>query len=98
MAVLWNMPEFLSNICMEHHTEALDEIENDKNIHIVRVVSGINEMRFPYQINPRYRLGLEQEVLDSLINLGMSQSELRALLTEVRELSDMATNMIEFTS
>ena len=84
----------LSNICMEHHTEALDEIENDKNIHIVRVVSGINEMRF----NPRYRLGLEQEVLDSLINLGMSQSELRALLTEVRELSDMATNMIEFTS
>tara|TARA_B100000683_G_scaffold211068_2_gene205757 strand:- start:3020 stop:3391 length:372 start_codon:yes stop_codon:yes gene_type:complete len=94
MAVLWNMPEFLSNICMEHHTDALDEIEDDQNIHIVRVVSGVNEMR----ANPRYRIGLEQEVLDSMVNLGMNQSELRSLMTEIRELAEMAENMIEFTS
>lgn len=87
---LWNLPEFLLGVTMEHHGIDLSSDAKQDELHIIRVVSGLNQMR----TNPFYPLELEAEVELSAKALSLSPQRVKALVSEVREYADKATLLI----
>ncbi len=86
MAISWELPEFLVTMSMEHHQEALPTDGDYQEVHVVRVVSGLNEL----QRNPHYREGLEDEVRESAEALKLSNFRLRAISSQVKLFYDQA--------
>ncbi|MDP7039746.1 MAG: HDOD domain-containing protein [Myxococcota bacterium] len=80
MAISWELPEFLVMLAMEHHQVDLPSGADYQELHMVRVVSGLNEL----QRNPHYRTGLEDEVRSSADTLGLSNFRLRAISSQVK--------------
>jgi HD-like signal output (HDOD) protein len=80
MAISWELPEFLITLCMEHHQRDLPLEGDYKELHVVRVVSGLNEL----QRKPDYRTGLEDEVRASAEALKITNLRLRAISSQVK--------------
>lgn len=77
LAVAWKLPDFVVRACSDHHGKA-DTADRDLNI--IRVVSGLNEIR----LNAQHRSDLAGEVRQSARSLGMDAFKLRAVATELK--------------
>ena len=86
MAISWELPEFLVTMSMEHHQADLPTDGDYQEVHVVRIVSGLNEL----QRNPHYREGLEDEVRQSAEALKLSNFRLRAISSQVKLFYDQA--------
>jgi putative nucleotidyltransferase with HDIG domain len=75
----WRLPSYVQDICQYHHEHQIGDEEHD--LHIVRVVSGIDEIR----LNPYHRMGLGGQVMASADALQLTPFQLRALLMAIRE-------------
>jgi HD-like signal output (HDOD) protein len=82
----WDLPDFLMDICLEHHGANIAATPDREDLHIIRVVSGINAMR----IDPFYPLGLQNEVEESARALGLRQRQLGALFNDIRQFAQKA--------
>ena len=83
----WNLPEFLLEICQRHH--GVDDLgeQATPELHVVRVASGLDEIR----TNPAYRPELADEVSESLSALGVSSTRIKALATELAFFAENAS-------
>ena len=86
VADAWSLPIQVSSCLTDHHLSEVPETEQYDVVHVVRVVSGLNEMSF----NAQHRSQLEQEIASSAKVLGVDYYRLRTLATEVREADERA--------
>ncbi len=85
MAEEWKLPAHVARVCAEHHAPKAS-VKDDRELHIVRVVSGIAEMR----LEPSWPFERMNEVQESATALGMDRFKLRAASTQVREFAAKA--------
>lgn len=85
MAQEWSLPAHVARVCAEHHAPKAS-VKEDRELHIVRVVSGIAEMR----LEPTWPFERMNEVQESATALGMDRFKLRAASTQVREFAAKA--------
>lgn len=81
-AKAWGLPEAVVAICGEHHAQSFAP-RHGVELQMVVAVSGLEEMRN----DPMHREGLDAEVTSALSLLGMQKFQVRALITELTELS-----------
>jgi putative nucleotidyltransferase with HDIG domain len=86
LSEIWQLPSFVHSICATHHEEALAADVDHVEHHIVRVVSGINEIRS----NPRHKDTVLSEVHHSNAALGIDQFRLRAVARQIKDFSAKA--------
>ncbi len=85
-ATAWNLPDFVIDACARHH-EVPEARSRDLNI--IRVVSGLDELC----VNPQFRNGLEGEVRQAAVALGLDGFALRALATERSRYASTAASL-----
>ncbi len=88
MAGEWKLPANVQRACAEHHAPKATPAE-DRELHLIRVVSGIAEMR----IEPAWPFERMAEVQESATGLGFDRFRLRAVSTQVRELAAKAEQL-----
>lgn len=86
LSEIWQLPSFVQSICSTHHAEALPNDVDHVEHHIVRVVSGINEIRS----NPRHKDTVLSEIEHSNAALGIDQFRLRAVARQIKDFSAKA--------
>ena len=82
----WRLPEFVLEICMNHHGAVSAKDAEQSELHAIRLVSGLNELR----CNPRHPTNLVEEVTGSARALRLSAKQLRALVADLHEFADKA--------
>jgi len=85
----WELPEGVVTICAAHHYVNIPAGPEHEAMHIVRVVSGLNETRR----NPRYRDGLEAEIEGSVAALGIRNRRLRVLARQVEHFAEQTESL-----
>ncbi len=75
----WNLPEYLVEICLEHHSQLQEGAQHSEELHLVRVTSGILQQGS----NPHRREALEEEIDTSVAILRLDASRLAALRAEL---------------
>jgi len=84
MAHSWHLPRHVIDICTEHHELEPPGDVKMYEVHAVRVVSGVNQMR----INPIYRKDLELEIDISARALGLQDDFLAETVDHIREFAE----------
>ena len=88
MAQEWKLPQHVQRACAEHHAPKTSAKE-DRELHLVRVVSGIAQMR----LDPSWSFELMNEVQQSAAELGIDRFRLRATSTQVRAFAAKAEGL-----
>jgi len=86
----WGLPEGIIEMCTLHHDGHLNGEPRHVPLHVVRVVSGLDELRW----NPNHRDALSDEIEASIEVLGLDGRQVRALASDVREMSRKATALL----
>ncbi|MBI5545816.1 MAG: HDOD domain-containing protein [Deltaproteobacteria bacterium] len=92
MAQEWKLPAHVERACAEHH-QPKATVKEDRELHIIRVASGIVEMR----LEPAWPFERMNEVQQSANELGLDRFRLRATSTQVREFAAKAQAMAKAT-
>jgi HD-like signal output (HDOD) protein len=82
----WDLPDFLMEICLEHHGASIAATPDREDLHIVRVVSGLNAM----STDPFHPTRLGEEVEESARALGLRPRRLGVLVNDIREFAQKA--------
>ena len=77
----WSLPRPLSSICEDHHQPEIPVGADHANLHLVRVVSGLNALRAGMPCSA----AMEDELGQSLQALRLDRFQVRALATQIRE-------------
>ena len=85
----WELPSFLYSTCLHHHDDKVPVGSEYTDLHTIRIVSGLNVLR----IRTNFDEGLVREVRRSAMALGMTEQQLRALNTQVREYAEQVAEM-----
>jgi HD-like signal output (HDOD) protein len=83
----WALPAGLTAVCLGHHDRAVPAAEDHLELHFVRVVSGLRQLRVAPAIDP----GLPEQIEQSLRVLALDPFRFRALDTQLVELADRTT-------
>ncbi|HEX4460930.1 MAG TPA: HDOD domain-containing protein [Polyangia bacterium] len=87
MHVAWSLPEYLLTACRQHHDENLADSAETRVLHVVRVASGLNELR----TMPSLAAVRAPALCQSLRTLGLE----RTGLTVIREQLDHFAQKVE---
>ncbi len=85
----WSLPPFFIGLCDSHHGLRGTELLPDRDFHIVRLVSGMNEIR----VNPRYLPGLIPDVQESADALGLTPQLILYVASQLKEYADRADQL-----
>ena len=77
----WKLPPAVTRACEEHHVVDLDASPENREVHLVRVVSALDE----FSCNPRYRASLPTELDRSVQAMQLQPRHLRILAKALRE-------------
>jgi len=80
----WQLPAFLAGICRRHHDDEVIAADDNTELHVIRVVSGLNALRISANFDKR----LTRQVCASVQALGMDPLQLRELTSKIREASE----------
>ncbi len=85
----WSLPEFFAHLCASHHgaIDAAQPVEPD--FHVVRLVSGMNEIR----VNPRYLPGVIDDVAASAAQLQLTGPAITYVLTQLGQYGERADQL-----
>ncbi|MCC6748528.1 MAG: HDOD domain-containing protein [Deltaproteobacteria bacterium] len=86
MALRWQLPAFVADLIVDHHGLELPALPENYAAHVVRLVSGMNEVR----TNPRFRWDLEEELDASARALTMDGVALHKVAATLREAAERA--------
>jgi HD-like signal output (HDOD) protein len=88
----WGLPATVGLVCRVHHDNQLPRALDrraEATLHIVRVVSGMDEVR----VSPWHRLGTTSQLLASANALELNAMAMRALFLQIKEARDRAMTM-----
>jgi HD-like signal output (HDOD) protein len=80
----WALPAFLTAACVRHHDPIVETDPELVEVHLVRVASGLRQLRNAPEVPPTLPLEIEQ----SMLALGLTPFEFRALDTELTEVAE----------
>jgi HD-like signal output (HDOD) protein len=86
----WHLPEAVRDVCLGHHGTAAELKSLPRAVHLVRIVSTLDELR----TNPYHPVHAREELLLSLRALGIGPTQLRPIHTEVRAMSEKAGRIV----
>lgn len=86
LATFWDLPGFVSYLCLQHHHPAPEPGKAHEVLHLVRVASALGEARH----NPLHRPDLERELFWSAAALGLDREGLQCLAQKLAEAKDGA--------
>jgi HD-like signal output (HDOD) protein len=86
----WHLPEAVRDVCLGHHGTAAELQSLPRAVHLVRIVSTLDELR----TNPYHPVGAREELLESLRALGIGAAHLRPIHAEVRAMSEKAGRIV----
>ncbi len=81
IARVWKLPPAVTRACEQHHVVDLDATPENLEVHLVRVVSALDE----FSCNPRYRASLPTELDRSVQAMDLKPRHLRILAKAMRE-------------
>ncbi len=87
----WKLPPWLVRICREHHEPRGEAKPVPKELHVVRVVSAMAEMR----IHPRWAARRVDDVQESAAALGLDRFQVRAASSQIGQLVGKAEAMLK---
>lgn len=88
----WGLPATVGLVCRVHHDNQLPrdlDRRAEATLHIVRVVSGLDEVR----VSPWHRLGTTSQLLSSANALELNAMAMRALFLQIKEARERAMTM-----
>jgi putative nucleotidyltransferase with HDIG domain len=85
----WDLPEYLQRIIKEHHRVGLPADPGYDELHLIRVVSGLNEIRS----NPWHGEFVPHEVMQSVDVLGLPFRQLRVIVNTIKDFAQKAGSM-----
>jgi HD-like signal output (HDOD) protein len=86
----WQLPDYLRELCAEHHAQTCPLTDDTRELHLVRVVSGLYALRARTQ--PIERVG---ELANSLVTLAFTPAQVRAIDTGLRSRATQARQILE---
>jgi HD-like signal output (HDOD) protein len=86
----WHLPAAVREVCLRHHAPAAELVDAPVALHLVRLASGLDELR----TNPHARSGLEFELADSLRALSVSPEALWPMHHEVHGYAERAARIV----
>lgn len=86
----WRLPSFLHTIIEKHHQRDLGDETALREVHLVRLVSGLSEMRR----NPLHRVELEAELRESIAVLHVENAELLVLDKQLNQFTKNAEALV----
>ena len=89
MHATWKLPAFSALICKHHHEPQLDAKEEFADLHMIRVVAGLNQLRWGY-VEP-----LAAQVRQSIAALRLDERRLHELGEEMLEFETRAAKMFD---
>lgn len=89
----WQLPQFLSTICRRHHEDDVIASDDNVELHVIRMVSGLNALRISANFDKR----LTKQVRSSVQALGIDPPRLRELTSQIREASEKVSEMFRDT-
>ena len=87
--VAWQLPQFLSTICRRHHDDDVVASPDYAELHIIRVVSGLNALR----LSVNFDRALSRQVRQSVHALGITPPQLRQLASSIRMASESVADL-----
>lgn len=87
----WGLPDYLSNLCAQHHDAKVPSSKEHAETHLVRVVAGL--LALHHEPEP---LHSSDELLQSTQTLAITPLRLRAIDAELRELGDRVALTLAF--
>lgn len=90
MHVAWSLPEYLLTACRQHHDESLPDSAENRVLHVVRVASGLNELR----VHPSLATVRAPALCQSLRTLGLERSSLGVIREQLEHFSQKVEGII----
>jgi putative nucleotidyltransferase with HDIG domain len=85
----WSLPDYLVTICQHHHDADLPDGPELADVHVVRLVSGLNDLR----IHPDYDSPMAEEIRKSCRALELDRTLFLKLNAELRGFAERVTTM-----
>lgn len=85
----WSLPDYLMTICQRHHDADLPDGPQFTDVHTVRLVSGLNDLR----IHPDYDSPMAEEIRKSCRALKLDRTLFLKLNEQLREFAERVTSM-----
>lgn len=86
---VWNLPAYLGVICAKHHELTLSTSAEHENLHVLRVISGLNRLVMDPN-DPSHAC----ETRDSLVALGLDRAKALALFERMAFHRDLVKEMV----
>jgi putative nucleotidyltransferase with HDIG domain len=90
MHVAWSLPEYLLTACRQHHDETLPDTAENRVLHVVRVASGLNELR----VHPSLAATRAPALCQSLRTLGLERASLPVIREQLEHFAQKVEGII----
>jgi putative nucleotidyltransferase with HDIG domain len=90
MHVAWSLPEYLLTACRQHHDESLTSSAEMRVLHVMRVASGLNELR----VHPSLATLRAPALCQSLRTLGLERSSLAVIREQLEHFAQKVEGII----
>ncbi len=90
MHVAWSLPEYLLTACRQHHDETLADSAETRVLHVVRVASGLNELR----TQPSLAAQRAPALCQSLRTLGLERTGLTVIREQLEHFAQKVEGII----
>jgi len=85
----WQLPGFMAELCAHHHDDEVPADSEHKDLHALRLVSGLNALRIMGELERP----LKRQLKSSVRALGVSQAEVKDLSSDIRDANDRTIEM-----
>jgi HD-like signal output (HDOD) protein len=81
MHVAWSLPPYLTETCVHHHDPVVEDLPDNRILHVIRVVSGLTILR----VRPSYAQEMAPRIFQSLQVLGLDRAAVPVLRKQIEE-------------